>query len=226
MVKPSTHELHELEKEFVAISLIMTRSSVCGVILAGGRSLRMGQDKALLEIDGRTMLARLAGQLAEVADEIVISSNDAARFPALGFPVIPDVYAGQGPLAGLHAAMGSTSRTLVLLLACDLPCIRSPLLASLIALAPGFDAVIPRTTDGAAQPLCAVYRRTCFPSIEAALVRHSNRMTGFLEESPLKVRWVSRAEGGFEDDDLINLNTPNDLDSYIKRCHAGIAPIS
>lgn len=175
----------------------------------------MGRDKALVEIRGQTMIVRAAAELASLTDEVVISASEPVRYESLGYPVIRDIYPGQGPLAGLHAAMAHTQRPLLLLLACDLPRVRSGFLSRLIELSDGFDAVLPRSGDGGVHPLCAVYRRTTLPYIEAALIQQMNKMTAFLENSPLKVRWPRSEEGFFEDEDLVNLNSPKDLDDYL-----------
>ncbi len=192
----------------------MKAEKICGVVLAGGKSLRMGRDKALLEVHGQSLIARAVGELSLLTDEILISANDPDRYRSLGLPVIPDVYPRQGPLAGLHATMDRTQRPLLLLFACDLPRVGARLLARLVELAPGFDAVIPRSSDGIVHPLCAVYRRTTFRHIENALVRQLNKMTGFLDDPSLKVRWIGPEEGGYVDEDLINLKSPKDLENY------------
>ena len=191
------------------------KESICGVLLAGGKSLRMGLNKAFLSIEGQPMVVRSVDRLAAVTDEILISSNDPAPYEFLGLPVIPDLFPGQGPLAGLHAAMTRTRRSQILLLACDLPRIHSGMLARLIRYAPAFDAVVPRTADQRIHPLCAVYRRTCLERIESNLVRLENRMAALLEDPSLKVKWLAPAEGSFAPEDLINLNSPNDLEGYL-----------
>ena len=188
---------------------------ICGAILAGGKSLRMGRDKAFIEIDGRPLITRMAALLAPITDEIIISSNERTLYHPLGFPVIPDVFLEQGPLAGLHAVMAHTRRALILLLACDLPRVHAGLLCSLIECSAGYDAVIPRSNGGLAHPLSAVYRRTCFRFIESSLSGQKNKMTAFLEDSPLNVRWLRPDEGSFSDQDLVNLNSPKDLDDYL-----------
>ncbi len=175
----------------------------------------MGRDKALLEIHGQSMIVRAAAGLSSLTDEIIISASDPSQYQSLGFPVIADVFPGQGPLAGLHAAMSHTRRPLLLLLACDLPRVSSGLLSHIVELSVGFDAVIPRTSDGRIHPLCAVYRRTCLPFIQEALIHQVNKMVGFLVDPALKVCWLSPEEGFFTDADLINLNSPRDLDDYI-----------
>lgn len=186
------------------------------MILTGGKSLRMGREKALIEIHGIPMAARLADLLAFVTDEILISSDNRAALEQFGHPVVPDLFPGQGPLAGLHAALKHTRRPLMLLLACDLPRLHGDLLRALLAAAHGFDAVVPRTSDGRAHPLCALYRRTCAGPAEERLVRGENKMIAFLEDPALRVCWLSPKAGSFHDEDLVNLNSPKDLEEFIK----------
>jgi molybdopterin-guanine dinucleotide biosynthesis protein A len=184
---------------------------VCAVILAGGRSRRMGFNKALLDVGGRPMISVLIDRVRPLTDQILISSNDYASYRFLNFPVVPDRFLGCGPLAGFHAAMLWYTCSLYIMLACDLPNLQAPLLSGLISLAQGFDAVIPRTKDGFAHPLCAVYRRTCLPSIEQALQRGTKKVVETFLNDTLSIRWVSPEEGPYTDADLANINTPEDL---------------
>lgn len=171
----------------------------------------MGFNKALLEINGKTLIQTLIDRILPVTDQILISSNDQSSYRFLDFPVIPDHFPGNGPLAGFHSAMLRNPCSLFVLLACDLPNLKTAFLKRLISLADGYDAVIPRTRDGIMHPLCAVYRRTCLPSVERALARGANKVVRtFLDES-LAVRWVDPVEGRFKDTDLANINTPEDL---------------
>ena len=189
----------------------MDNYDVCAVILAGGQSSRMGSNKALLEIGGRPLISILIDRILPVTDRILISSNDFSSYRFLDFPVIPDQFAGHGPLAGFHSAMTRNICSLYIMLACDLPNLKTPLLQNLVSLAEGYDAAIPRTLDGLAHPLCAVYRRTCLPCVEQALQRGANKVIEVLFENSLAVRWVGPDEGKFEDADLANVNTPEDL---------------
>jgi molybdopterin-guanine dinucleotide biosynthesis protein A len=81
----------------------------------------------------------------------------------------------------------------------------------LLLLAEGHDAAIPRTRDGLAHPLCAAYRRTCLPSIERALQRGARKVIETFQNDALDVHWISPEEGMFDDRDLANINTPEDL---------------
>ena len=103
---------------------------------------------------------------------------------------------------------------LFLLLACDLPNLQPSSLVRLILAAEGFDAVVPRTPDGFAHPLCAVYRKTCLLVIEDNLRKGRNRATDIFASSPLHARWLGCEEGGFCPEDLVNLNSPEDLSAF------------
>jgi molybdopterin-guanine dinucleotide biosynthesis protein A len=189
----------------------MVNTDVCAVILAGGQSRRMGANKALLDIGGRPLIQILVGRIRPLTGRIYISSNDCLSYQFLDIPVIPDLFAGHGPLAGFHSAMARKLSSLYVMLACDLPNLQTPFLANLVEMAEGFDAAIPRTGDGLPHPLCAVYRDTCLPSVERALRRGANKVIeSFLNDS-LSVRFVGPDEGKFKDTDLANINTPEDL---------------
>jgi len=177
----------------------------------------MGFNKALIDVDGRPIISILIDQVRQLTNRVVISSNDDSSYRFLHFPVVPDRFAGCGPLAGLHAAMRSNDCSLYIVLACDLPNLQARLLRSLISLAEGFDAAIPRTNDGIAHPLCAVYRRTCLPVIEKALERGSNKFIETFLDDSLSVRWIGPDEGVYGAADLANINTPEDLQKLRRR---------
>ncbi|MBN1568378.1 MAG: molybdenum cofactor guanylyltransferase [Acidobacteria bacterium] len=171
----------------------------------------MGSNKALLEVNGQPMISILVDRVRSLTNQIIISSNDDSSYRFLNVPVVPDRFAERGPLAGFHAAMLANTCSLYIVLACDLPNLRASFLNKLIALADGFDAVIPVSNDGIAHPLCAVYRQTCLPLIEKALQQGSNKAIEPFLNDTLRVKWVRPEEGLFADSDLANINTPEDL---------------
>jgi molybdopterin-guanine dinucleotide biosynthesis protein A len=172
----------------------------------------MGCNKALLDFGGQPLIRVLIDRIRPLTEHIVISSNDNSIYQFLNFPVVPDQFKGHGPLAGFHSAMQREAFAFYLMLACDLPNLQVSLLRNLIALIDGYDAAIPLTSDGLAHPLCAVYRRTCLIPVEQALQRGSKRVVDILLDETLTVRWVGPDEGKFEDTDLANINTPEDLE--------------
>ena len=135
------------------------RTAASAVILAGGGSRRMGQDKALLPVGGRPLIARTVEQLAERFDDILISagpSDRGLRFP--GVTVVPDDAPGLGPLMGLASALPRARHALAFVVACDIPDIDLAFVARLIARARGHDAALPERDGGLVEPLFAVYR--------------------------------------------------------------------
>lgn len=171
----------------------------------------MGFNKALLKIDGRPLIQILSDRMRPLTDRIIISANDSDSYRFLNIPVILDRFSGHGPLAGLHAAMLGQESSLYVLLACDLPNLPITMLEKMVLLCEGFDAAIPRTDNGLAHPLCAVYRRTCLPYIEQALERGEKKFIEIFVSNPLAVRWISPEEGQYNETDLANINSPDDL---------------
>ena len=111
--------------------------AVTGVILAGGRSRRMGRDKALLDLGGRPMLARVAEALGRVCQAVVIVDREPGRYAFLGFPVVVDRRPGFGALSGLHAGLLAMEHPYGIFVACDMPFLDPALLAYMARCAAG-----------------------------------------------------------------------------------------
>jgi molybdopterin-guanine dinucleotide biosynthesis protein A len=181
-------------------------------ILAGGKSTRMGTDKALVEFQGRTLLARsldLARALS--ANVRIVGSRD--KFAQFA-PVVEDEFPNCGPLGGIHAALRSSHTDLNLVLAVDMPFVTQPLLQYLIAQAretPGVMAVVPRW-DAGWQPLCAVYRRKFAVAAEQALRAGRNRIDLLFDaDSTQVIEKLDLEAAGFSPDVFRNMNTPEEL---------------
>lgn len=179
-------------------------------VLAGGKSSRMGKDKAFLELDGRTLLARALELAGSVISNVTIVGDGAKFFP-LG-RTIDDVFPGQGPLAGIHAALAASNSPLNLMLAVDLPFIQKEFLQYLLSEASRGSAVVtvPRTIHGW-QPLCAVYRREFAELAERALHNGKNKIDPLFAQ--VETRIVSEEElscMNFPEAMFRNLNTPEE----------------
>jgi molybdopterin-guanine dinucleotide biosynthesis protein A len=189
-------------------------TSLTGLILAGGASRRMGENKALLALEGRKLIERVADALAALTDDILIIANEAEPYRFLDRPIIPDIRPGYGPLMGLYSGLKAARGELALLVAVDMPFLSPDYLRFLLALAPGYDVVIPRTGHRL-HPLCAVYRReSCLPAIEQAIARGQRRLIAFHPQ--MRVRQVDEAELRRIDPDLralMNVNTPEELEA-------------
>ena len=175
----------------------------------------MGFDKALLRVNGTPMVQLLAARLAEISDEVLLSTNEPSAYDFLRLTVVPDVFPGCGPLAGLHAALLYSRRPWVLALACDLPRISSGMLTSLIGHTEGVDAVVPVTSGGRLHPVCAVYGRACLPTVDRNLRAGENRMIRLFEEPSLRIRRLTPTEGSFTEADLLDIDDPLDFEKFL-----------
>lgn len=180
-------------------------------ILAGGKSTRMGADKAFVTLDGRTLLA-WALKLARSVTSNVRIVGEAAKFRSFA-PVIEDVFAGCGPLGGIHAALCASSAPLNLVLAVDVPFVAPALLKFLIAEAMRSEAIVtvPRVAGGF-QPLCAMYRREFADLAEKALQSGRYKIDALFEANQTHVITENELHArGFSAEMFRNLNTPEEL---------------
>jgi len=197
----------------------MGKQESAGFVLVGGPSLRMGQDKALLEFDGTPLAQRLAGLVATVAGSASLVGSR-RKFLHLGWPVLEDIIPGLGPLGGLHAALTHTAARWNLVVGCDLPLLTADFLALLLRLAVETEAqaVVPVSRQSAYEPLAAVYRKDCLEAVQSAIDRRQLRMAALLER--LHLRPVPPEEWrAFDPDGVLfhNVNTPEELESARKK---------
>lgn len=179
--------------------------AVHGFVLAGGRSSRMGQNKALLRLNDRTLLQAVAQSVAEACGgATIIGSPD--LYGGLGFETVPDLQPGNGPLGGIEAALALERADWNVVVACDMPNLTADLLGRLVAAAQdtAADCVVAVSPDGRREPLCAVYRRSCLPAVRRALGLGVRRISGVLEELQV-VHYQLENEK-----EVVNLNTPQD----------------
>jgi molybdopterin-guanine dinucleotide biosynthesis protein A len=184
--------------------------SVTGFVLAGGKSSRMGQDKAFMQLGGRTLLAQaLERALAATGNAWIVGSTE--KFAAFG-PVVEDVYPGRGPLGGILAALSGTRTQLNLITAVDMPFLQLDFLKYLITQARASHAavVVPRA-GGGLQPLCAVYRKDFAQVAQRSLSAGKNKIdTLFADVPTLVIEQAELERSGFMQDMFRNLNTEQD----------------
>ena len=172
----------------------------------------MGKDKAFLELGGRTLLARALELAGAVTETVAIVGDGSKCFP-LG-RVVEDIYPGQGPLAGIHAALTASNAAFNLMLAVDLPFIEKNLLRYLLSEASRGSAVatVPKTAHGW-QPLCAVYRREFAVTAEQALRAGKNKIDPLFAQAETRiVSSEELARMNFPEAMFRNLNTPEDYE--------------
>jgi molybdopterin-guanine dinucleotide biosynthesis protein A len=191
---------------------------VTAFILAGGKSTRMGTDKAFVEYEGRTLLARALDLARSVTPHVRIVGSPGKFAPFA--PVVEDIFRDCGPLGGIHAALLASQTKLNLMVAVDTPFVSWAFLQFLISQArstPEAAAVVPRD-GGSSQPLCAIYRREFADAAERALLVGRNRIDVLFTE--VRTRMIEKEElegAGFSRAIFRNLNTPEELEAEKRR---------
>lgn len=190
-------------------------------ILAGGKSTRMGADKAFIDYDGCTLVDR-ALDLARLITSGVCIVGSREKFAPFA-SVVEDIFRDCGPLGGIHAALRASPTELNLMLAVDTPFVPVPFLQYLIRCAqsaPDATVIVPRTHAGW-QPLCAIYRPGFADAAEAALRAGRNRIDRLFGQ--VRARALEQEEleaAGFSANIFRNLNTPEELESERQRRRA------
>ncbi len=186
---------------------------VAAFILAGGKSTRMGSDKAFIMLDGRTLLARALEVARSVAHDVRIV-GDAAKYAAFA-PVLEDVFRECGPLGGIHAALRASQTELNLILAVDVPFVSRTFLQYLISRArstPSAWVTVARTSEGW-QPLCAIYRREFADVAETALRAGRYKIDILFGERADVIDGQELESAGFSERMFGNINSPAELNA-------------
>ena len=193
---------------------------ITGIILAGGKNLRMGKNKAFLEINGRRIIDRTKDLFLEVFDEVLVVTNSPLEYVDLNLRLVADLIPDKGSLGGIFTGLFHSSHARAFVAACDMPFLNRSLIQHLIQRAPNFDIVIPKTDDGF-QPLHAVYSQNCLPFMEELLRQNNLKIIDFFRR--VEVCEVPMEEILPLDPDLrafLNINTPEDF-REIERSFSG-----
>jgi len=182
------------------------------IVLAGGKSLRLGREKALEEIGGCSLIERVIERLSLLGNEIIVVTSSIDQLPDLGVKRVIDSYPGKGNLVGIYSGLKEAASSHALVVGCDMPFLNVALLRHLTTLSPGFDVVIPRVDDEL-EPLHAVYSKDCLAPIEATLGEGKRRIVDFFPA--VRVRYIEKAEiERFDPQHLsfFNINSEADLE--------------
>ena len=213
--------------------------AVSGIILSGGRSRRMGQDKAFLEVGGRRLIDHVADALTQVSDDLIIVANEPDRYHDPRWRVVPDAFPDTGSLGGLYTGLVAARHAYAVAVACDMPFLNVSLLRYLISQARSWDAAVPHVSgpsflhrpdrverrptakDVDLQPLHAVYHRRAAAAIRRQIAAGDLRLIGFFPH--IRVHYVSAdVIARFDPQGLsfFNANTPEEWQLVVERLHA------
>lgn len=193
------------------------RADVTGVILAGGKSRRMGRNKALLEIGGERIIVKTVSLFKSIFKEVILVTNTPEEYADIDVKIVADIFPGKGSLGGIYTGLAYASCDYSFVVSCDMPFLKKGLIEHLINMRDGFDVVVPKLMDGY-EPLHAVYSKRCLKPIEALIKKDDLRIIGFYPD--VKVRDILEAElapFNSEPSPFININTPEDYMAAFKK---------
>lgn len=193
---------------------------VAGIVLAGGRSSRMGVDKASLMLEGRTLLQRTVDVLDEVADEIVVVAASGQELPQLEsarpLSVVEDAIEGQGPLVGIAAGLEAMTAPVAVVVACDMPYLRPALLRLLAERAAGGVRLTVPMHDGRPQSLCSAWRADALDVVRAHVEAGDRAVMSVADDLDAeRLPPAAYAQADADGRSFINLNTPDEFETAL-----------
>jgi molybdopterin-guanine dinucleotide biosynthesis protein A len=194
-------------------------NNISGIILSGGKSSRMGKNKAFIEIDGVPIIQRIHNLFKTLFSEIVIVTNEVELFQNFEAKIYRDLIPDQGALGGLYTGIYYSSFLHAFCVACDMPFLKGSVIRYLIEKMEDYDVVVPRTKDGL-HPLHAIYSRNCLDAIKKIIEHGQFKIMDFYPM--VKVNIVEESEFRTLDlarESFLNVNTPEELRFIEKQRH-------
>lgn len=165
---------------------------ICGVILAGGKSSRMGTNKSLLLIDHKPVIKHIVEELETCTDELVIIANEPTIYDFLHLKVYRDRYTDKGPLAGIETALYHVEADVFMLAACDMPFIHASIYTFLLEKFEQHDAIIP-VYEKQMHPLAGLYKKSVLEKVQYQLENDILRVKSFFDQ--INVKYVENFQG-------------------------------
>ena len=198
------------------MSITSDKVAVSGIVLAGGKSRRLGRNKAMEEVGGQALISRVVGRMSKLFSEVIVIVAEPAEqgsLPLVGeAKVVGDIHSGKGSLGGIYTGLSTCSNPWGMVVACDMPFLNLDLISHMLSLRQGFDAVVP-WRNGQPEPTHAVYSKACLPYIEDRLKGDDLKISGFYDQ--VRVNYLTEAEVDQFDPERLgffNINTQADLD--------------
>lgn len=198
-----------LSASYEIFSSHMNRPLLTGIIMAGGKSSRMGKDKGSILFNHQYLVQYAIDALTPPCSELLISTNN-EWYDQFGYPLVKDIIKDCGPLGGIYSSLLTAKTPYIIVLACDMPFVDAPILEKLIDNIQDFDCVVPNIGHQY-EPLCAVYSKSMIPAIEQHIKSGNYALNGLIRESNhCFVDFTNEAKA------FMNLNTMSDLDKGIR----------
>ena len=204
----------ERHAKVIGMSQPMRIDNATALVLAGGRSVRMGEDKRFIQVGGHTLFDRVLDSLEPLFEEVMISvAVESDRLPARGHRVVPDAMPNCATLGGVYSGLSESVRDWVFAVACDMPFVNSSVIRTLADARNDVDFVIARLKSRL-QPMHAFYRKTCLPVLAKMAQNGDFRLQGLVSDPALHGLVLTDSEvihSAEEELSFLNVNTPEDL---------------
>ena len=188
-----------------------TTHPVTGVILAGGKNIRMGESKAFLEIAGQRIIDRTVELFKGIFSQVILITHTPLKYSYLDIEIVIDIVPKSGALIGIYTGIFYSSHPYCFVTACDMPFLNRKVIEYMITIRKDYDVVIPHLEDGY-HPLHAIYSKQCIRSIEKHIHEDNLKIIDFFDK--IKAKEVTTDEINSLDPTLnsfLNINTPEDL---------------
>jgi len=180
------------------------------IVLAGGTSRRMKQDKARLVVGTEPLIQKILKQVEGYFDEVLLSVSNGQTFDFVSCPQVEDEVEGQGPLAGILSGLRAAAHDVCVVAACDIPDIDMAFVGRMLEVSEDCEIVVPSSAEGKFEPLLAVYKKSVIPKIEKLLATSNRQVLALF--GLCKTRVLKMSDSFW----LRNLNTPEDYRAYLK----------
>ncbi len=185
----------------------MIKDSITGIVLAGGKSSRMGTDKGIIDLNGKRIVQHVLDALAPVVDKILIIANN-NHYNNFGYPVYRDIIKDSGPLGGIYTGLVNSNTEKNIVLSCDIPFITTQMINYIVAQSGEYEITIPMH-DGKQEPLCGTYSKKCASRFKKLLENKIWKMHEVLTLFATQQLGISSTNG--VEQNFVNINTPQDL---------------
>lgn len=189
----------------------MDKNKITGIVLAGGKSRRMGAEKGLLKFAGKRLIEHAIFVLEKVCDQIIIIENS-DTYDFLGYPVFADIIPNSGPMGGIFTGLMKSETDLNLVLSCDMPFIPEVLLKYLIQNNSGFDVAVPWHGGRKFEPMCAVYHKKTIPVFEEFIQNNNYKIFDIYRQLNANKLQMSAELDFYKPHLFDNLNSKVDLE--------------
>jgi len=192
------------------------KEQISCIILAGGKNIRMGREKALLSLGNKTIIEAQKDNLGQIFEEVIIVTNYENNFKNIDAKVVKDVIPGLGPLGGLYSGLSASSNIHSFLIGCDMPFVNLELVKYMIRQVGENEIVIPLSANGV-EPLFAFYSLSCLESIKRQIEQKNLKLLALLNSH--NVRYICQEEVRKYDPDglsFFNINYPLDYELALK----------